>query len=152
MIEALLLFFFYGLLLEFLRALPELLYGLVVEILCPFIKFMVWATARVLSMSGRFIWALLVFFYYLADEALRRRAEPEETDWQYYEDTEVDEEDSYEEALILLGLQEDCSQKEFIRAFRSAMAQAHPDKGGTHEQALAINKARKIVKNHKGWR
>ena len=65
---------------------------------------------------------------------------------------DVDEEDSYEEALSLLVLQENCTQKELTRAFRSAMAQAHPDKGGTNEQAMALNAARNIVKSHNGWR
>lgn len=74
------------------------------------------------------------FIYYLADEALHS----EETDWQNHEDAET-EEDSYEKALRLLGLQKDYSQKEFARAFRSTMALAHPDKGGTDEQAMALN-------------
>jgi hypothetical protein len=144
MIEALIFFLIYGLVLEILPLIPEFLYGLVVEILIPLFKFLAQATASILKLAGRFSWALMVFLYYLADEALRSEAGTEET--------ELDEKDAYKKALQLLGLHNDCTQEELIRAFRSAMALAHPDKGGTDEQATAFNAARNIVKTHKGWR
>lgn len=135
-----------------LRYLPELLYGLVAEVIWPLMKFLgrivtsvLMLIERNMTLAGRGIWAVLIFLYYLADEALRSEEDPEDTE------TEI-EDNSYETALRLLGLQEDYSQKEFTLAFRSAMLRAHPDKGGTDEQAQAIYEARNIVKNHNGWR
>ena len=153
--EALIFFLIFGLFLEVLPIIRDLIFGLVLEVFPFLIRVaagLIAMTGRGIAMASRFIWAMLVFFYFLADEALHSEAEPEEAGWQYHDDMEVDEKDAYEEALNLLGLQEGCTQKEFNRAFRSAMAQAHPDKGGTHEQAMALNAARSIVKNHNGWR
>jgi hypothetical protein len=147
MATALIFFLLFGLLLELLPLIRDLICGLVLEVFPLLIRAVVGLIAMSchgIAMAVRFIWALLVFLYYLADEALHSEADPEET--------LVDEEDVYEKALSLLGLHEDCTQEELTRAFRSAMAQAHPDKGGTDEQAMAVNAARNIIKSHKGWR
>lgn len=97
---------------------------------------------------ARGIGAMLVFLYYLADEALRGGEAGAEDE----PDEERAQNDSYEKALRLLGLQDGYTKESFKHAFKSAMARAHPDKGGTHEQAMALNAARNIVKTHNGWR
>lgn len=60
--------------------------------------------------------------------------------------------DDYTEALILLGLQEDFTQKNFKKAYRRAIMSAHPDRGGTKEKAQALNKARDVINKRKGWK
>lgn len=60
--------------------------------------------------------------------------------------------DAYTEALILLGLQEDFTQKSFKKAYRRAIMSAHPDRGGTKEKAQAVNKARDLINKRKGWK
>lgn len=106
---------------------------------------------------GRNIRAALVFLYYLADEALRGEEEEEDFDYEEAEDEdEPDEEqaqsDSYEKALRLLGLQAGYTQESFKRAFKIAMMQAHPDRGGTDDQAVAVGEARDIIKTQNNWR
>ena len=100
-----------------------------------------------------------VFLYYLLDE-VRRDGTQQNKDWQEEDEQEDDEdefedeeedEDVYEKALQLLGLHTGCSSEEFRRAYKLAISRAHPDKGGTHEQALAINTAREIIMSHNGW-
>lgn len=95
-----------------------------------------------------------VFLYYLLDE-VRRDGTQRDEDWEEEDeqaDDEEEDEDVYEKALQLLGLQTGCSLNEFRRAYKRAISRAHPDKGGTHEQALAINTAREIIMSHNGWR
>ena len=59
--------------------------------------------------------------------------------------------EAYAEALILLGLEEEFTHKNFKRAYRRAIMAAHPDRGGTKEKAQAVNKARGVINKHKGW-
>ena len=142
----------------FLKHAGELLFYLVEQIwqcLWSFLKLLGRTALTCCLSAGRGTRAMLVFFYYLVDEALHGGADQENHDDEEAED-ELDEQqaqnNSYENALRLLGLQADCTLEMFNRAFRSAMVQAHPDKGGTHEDALALNAAREILKTHKGWR
>ncbi len=108
--------------------------------------------------TGRCALPLLIFLYYLADEALHGETQQEEEDEDEDEDWQeewIEEEpapDPYEEAIRLLGLLPSCTQKEFNLAYRRAIARAHPDKGGTDELAQSINAARETVKHHNGWR
>lgn len=152
MLGILFLFLLYAFLIKLLPLIPELFCAFVVLILYPALQFLVKAGFRALIIVGRFSWASLVFFYYLADEALHSKANPEGTDRKCDKNIEFDKEKSYEKALMFLGLQENCTKKECACAFSRAMVRAHPDKGGTNKQAMAINAARRIVKSHKGWR
>ena len=129
------------------------LIGQLFELLWLALKALCRASILLGKKAGHGLKASAIFLYYLADEALRGSAEPE------YEEYDQEDEDSlqlaigsYEHSLNLLGLVTNCSQEEFTRAYRQAMARAHPDKGGTHEQALMLNEAREIVKRHNGWR
>ena len=103
--------------------------------------------------AGRGIRGAVVFLYYLVDEAMHGE---EEEDYFDYEEDEPDEEqaqeDSYEKALKLLGLQAGCTQESFKHAFKVAMMQAHPDRGGTNDQAVAVGVARVIIKTQHNWR
>ncbi len=134
-----------------LSCLAEMLWGF----LWPFLKFSGRITLKCCLWAGRGTRAGLVFFYYLADEALHRGAEQENHTDEEAED-EIDEQqahnNSYENALRLLGLKAGCTHETFNHAFKDAMMQAHPDKGGTHEDAVALNAARKILKTHNSWR
>ncbi len=59
---------------------------------------------------------------------------------------------SYEKALALLGLKQSFSQQDFKLAYRTAISKAHPDRGGSHEKAQAINQARDLIKKKQGWK
>lgn len=107
--------------------------------------------------AGHSIRGAVVFLSYLVDEALHGEEEEEYFDYEQTEDEdEPDEEqaqnDSYEKALKLLGLQASCTQESFKHAFKIAMIQAHPDKGGSDDQAVAVNAARDIIKIQNNWR
>lgn len=69
--------------------------------------------------------------------------EPEDT-----EDTLSD----YEYACVRLGLTEPFTEQEFTKAFRRAIATAHPDRGGSAVQARMVYMARAIVATRHGWR
>jgi hypothetical protein len=102
-----------------------------------------------------------VFSYYILDELVRdgHPDEQNEDEGAYAydgadndrEEDEEEDEDVYEKTLQLLGLQAGCSLSEFRRAYKRAISRAHPNKGGTHEQALAINTARETIMSHNGW-
>jgi hypothetical protein len=114
---------------------------------------------------GKHAWhglsAAAVFLFYVLDEVVRDgHPDQEYEDEDAYadndeeedgEEDEEEDEDVYEIALQLLGLRTGCTREEFRRAYKHAISRAHPDKGGTHEQALAINTARKIITSQNGW-
>jgi len=112
---------------------------------------------------GRKILAIAVFSYFLVSEFIRGDATRQNySDGQYDSDQDAWASDPYEKqkthhnpyekALRLLGLPAGCTQKMLEIAFRKAMEAAHPDKGGSHELALAVNAARNTIKTHHGWR
>lgn len=95
---------------------------------------------------------------YLAIEFVRgllSGADEEEVD---DEDTEQEDDDgaqdecTYASACALLGLSERCERDALIKAYRLAIRTAHPDRGGSTQQAQAINKARARIARHNGWK
>lgn len=58
---------------------------------------------------------------------------------------------SYEQALVILGLQGEFTQAGFKKAYRKAMMATHPDRGGTKEQAQKVNEARDLVRYKHGF-
>ncbi|MEW8092425.1 MAG: J domain-containing protein, partial [Candidatus Thiodiazotropha endolucinida] len=93
--------------------------------------------------------AAAIFLYFLLDEAVRGPqpdAAPEDDT-----DNETAQEDRYQAALKLLGLPKDCSREQLGHAYKRAISHAHPDKGGTHQQAMAVNTAKETIMNHNGW-
>ena len=52
------------------------------------------------------------------------------------------------ESFVILGLNSDASKAEIKKAYRAAIMRAHPDKGGTHQRAIAVNAARKILRKN----
>lgn len=67
------------------------------------------------------------------------------TDHQHHAD------DPVETARKLLGLGPDFDRDQLNHAYKSAIRKAHPDAGGTVEQAAQINSARDVLKQIKGW-
>ena len=53
---------------------------------------------------------------------------------------------SYDQARRILGLPEQFTRKEFEKAYRRMMMKVHPDRGGSHDECLMVQKARKIIK------
>lgn len=57
----------------------------------------------------------------------------------------------YDMALLLFGLREGYTQRDFNKAYRKAMMAAHPDVGGSTEEAQAVNGACDLIKRRNGW-
>ena len=108
-----------------------------------------------------------VFLYFVADETfqtIRDRITNDDTDTddpsnhqgenesrQDENNEEEAQQDPYTRSLRLLGLSPGFTRAEFSRAYKRAIAKAHPDKGGNHQDAIAVNQARDIILNHHGW-
>lgn len=58
---------------------------------------------------------------------------------------------AYGAALALLGLSDPVTRPALQRAYRRAIVMAHPDHGGTVQDAQAINVARDIIRAANGW-
>lgn len=58
---------------------------------------------------------------------------------------------AYDAAVSLLGLSQDFTQTDLNRAYKISISRAHPDRGGSHEQAQAVNTARDVVRRIRGW-
>ena len=86
------------------------------------------------------------FGYFLVCELIndaQRVDEAEEQDSNAY----VSSSDlSYEEACFVLGLEPNATNSEIDRAYKSAIKLAHPDLGGSADQAALINQARVVIK------
>jgi hypothetical protein len=93
--------------------------------------------------------AAAVFLYFLVDEAVRGPRPDAAPEDDTHKETA---QDPYQTALQLLGLPADCSREALARAYKRAISRAHPDKGGTHQQAMEVNMAREIIMNRNGWR
>ena len=49
----------------------------------------------------------------------------------------------------ILNLLKDCSDTQIKKAYRSAISVAHPDRGGSAEEAMLVNKAKTILLDKK---
>lgn len=59
---------------------------------------------------------------------------------------------AYRAACRVLGLPESgFTRQQLITRHRALIQAAHPDKGGSHERAAALNAARDLIKHMKGW-
>lgn len=100
---------------------------------------------RALIMIGRFLaFAMRVLFYLIQDGLRGGQADDQAAD-------EDDEEELYDAALRLLGLPPDYSRAALDVAFKRAIRKAHPDTGGSVDQAQAVNTARDLLLRRKGW-
>jgi DnaJ-class molecular chaperone len=52
----------------------------------------------------------------------------------------------------ILGVEPDDTEEVVKRAYRSKAAEAHPDKGGSHEQMVKVNAAWEAIRRFKGWK
>ncbi len=77
------------------------------------------------------------------EEKARQKHREEEKQRRDHQSTPVN---SYDEARRLLGLPNEFTHKEFEKAYRRAMMKVHPDRGGSHDKCLAVQKAREIIK------
>jgi len=149
---------------ELVRSTPDLLkvlgllLAMALEGIGMLLKFLLIALARCCRWAGRRARDVIVFLYFLGAEALRGNAGQAtgNDEWAWGEgwraEQDHEDRDDYQRALELLGLQADCTLEMLNRAFRKVMETAHPDKGGTHDRALAANAARNLIKTRNGWR
>ena len=87
--------------------------------------------------------------YEQAQREERERREREEAGAKSQE--EHSQQDIYALARNILNLPEEFTEKDLTRAYRLAMQWAHPDKGGTHDECLAVQKAREYIKEWHSW-
>lgn len=113
------------------------------------------------------LWNAVILYLPLAFAAVRKTALFALIFWQewrdpgaFAEDEEDDDEDDeagrtpeqlFQDALTLLGLGPNFTQADLKRAFKRAMLQAHPDRGGSADQAVAVNVARDLINAEMGW-
>ncbi len=110
-----------------------------------------WAMIR----AGHGIRFASLLLYYLIDEKLRGTPDEEWDDTPEEEpedpaDTTASE-TPYEAALRILGLPPGFTKTGLRRFYLKAIKCAHPDAGGSAEQAQAINAARDLVMDWNGW-
>lgn len=106
--------------------------------------------ARGLILAGRGARLAMIFLTLLASEALRGDdpVEDEEDDGAAGDPDSDDDADLYQAALTLLGLPPTFTRAELDAAFKQAIKKAHPDAGGSVDQAQAVNMARDLLLPH----
>lgn len=52
----------------------------------------------------------------------------------------------------ILGVDPNATKEEVQKAYRKKAAEAHPDRGGPHEQMVKVNAAWETIKKFKGWK
>ncbi len=82
-----------------------------------------------------------IFLYFLIAELLGG----EEQDAAHGDEQEESDEDLVKAALLLLGLPPHFTRTELDAAYKRAIKKAHPDTGGSAEQAQAVNAARDLL-------
>lgn len=140
------LFRFFGLVLKV--ALTAILKGIALLLLLAF---------RGLCLAGRGARLAAVFLYFLIAELLRGADEPQQgfddQDGAAADPDEDDDNDAdlYQAALTLLGLPPRFTRAELDAAFKAAIRKAHPDAGGSVDQAQAVNAARDLLLPRALW-
>ncbi len=84
-------------------------------------------------------------------EEIRSNADDTGEDEDIFDDEAADEA-AYDAALTLFGLDDDCDEAALNRAYKRAIGSAHPDRGGSAEQAQGVNVARDVIRRVRGWR
>lgn len=113
-------------------------------VLWPLLKGLIW----LLWQGARGLRAALLILFYLADE-WRRGPQTESPAGEECEDAAVD---LYARAAIRLGLPLTFTAADLQRAYREAIREAHPDAGGSLEEAQIINAARDLIAQAHGWK
>ena len=108
---------------------------------------------RGLILAGRGVRLAVIFLTFLASEALRgddpaEEARAEEDGGTAGDPDHDDDGDLYQAALTLLGLPPTFTRAELDAAFKQAIKKAHPDAGGSVDQAQAVNMARDLLLPH----
>lgn len=83
-----------------------------------------------------------IFLYFLIAEVLGG----DEQDAAHRDEQEESDEDLVKAALLLLGLPPHFTRTELDAAYKQAIKKAHPDTGGSAEQAQAVNAARDLLR------
>lgn len=105
-------------------------------------------SARAALRCGRWAGLACVFMFYIADEWRRGPQAADAADDQSGQAPES----AYAQALACFGLPPGFTAAELERAYRQAIRKAHPDAGGSLEEAQTINAARDLVATARGWK
>lgn len=103
-----------------------------------------WRALRVcggwLALAGKFCW-------FLAIELVRGARDDQEPAADQHDDAAADDddEDLHQAALILLGLPGNYTRAALDAAYKAAIRKAHPDAGGSVDEAQAVNMARDLL-------
>lgn len=106
---------------------------------------------RAALLGGRCLAFAASVLFYLLQDWLRGADTDDPATGEAEADAAPDEEDLFEAALRLLGLPADYTRAALDAAYKQAIRQAHPDTGGSVDQAQAVNAAREILLRRKGW-
>lgn len=111
------------------------------------------AALWLLVQLARGTWLAMIFLNFLASEALRgddpaEEARAEKDGGDAGDADSNDDADLYQAALTLLGLPPKFTRAELDAAFKAAIKKAHPDAGGSVDQAQAVNMARDLLLPH----
>jgi hypothetical protein len=113
------------------------------------------ATARLAVSAGHSTVLGLMLVCAVADECWRGAQEEEQPDAEQEDSAGDDEEpspDLYAEAMALLGLAPGFDEADLKRAYKRVIRRAHPDAGGSVEEAKEVNLARDLVAQCHGWK
>ncbi len=103
----------------------------------------IWLLSRAAAHGA---WLAMIFLYFLISEVLSGDRGAEDADAS--EAPAEGDPDLYEAALTLLGLSAKFTRAELDAAFKAAIRTAHPDAGGSLDQAQAVNAARDLLLPH----
>ena len=135
-----------------LLELMVMLIGFIVHCVVVALGFVLKGIGLGLRFLGLKIWggiaAAFLFLRFLIQECFRG---PEYQDEHEEYDEEYTREDAYEAALALFELAPGFTRKAFDRAYWAAMKRAHPDVGGSTQEAQELNAARDLIMNAHGW-
>ena len=107
-----------------------------------------------LRTCGRGIRLAMLFAFFLVSEWLRPSADESDEAASQHEGEDnaaSTAPDAYGTALALFGLRPGFSRTALHAAYKQAIRAAHPDLGGSTEEAQAINAARDLIMRRHGW-
>ena len=115
-----------------------------------------WTIIKPMIALFRGLWTAMLLAWFLVVEVVMgpQADEPDHEERPYEEAEHDDAEDvasAYDAACRLLGFDPQGSQDELKRVYRTMIRRAHPDAGGCAAQAAAVNEARDLIKECRGW-
>jgi hypothetical protein len=106
-----------------------------------------WLTVRGARLSWTGLCAACLFARIFAQEWGRQP----ESDFAYEGPQAEPAADPLDAALALLSLRPGFGREDLKRAYKEAIVRAHPDRGGSAQEAARVNAARDLIRARMGW-